>query len=84
MNNKGPRIEPWGTPILFSVKLEKTQLTLTRCFLHSRYDFIKLKGTPRMPFKLSLSNNIVLSIVSNARLKSKKTALEIFLLFKDS
>ena len=32
-NNKGPRMEPWGTPVLTFFHVENCPLKTTRCFL---------------------------------------------------
>jgi len=40
MNNKGPRIEPWGIPLSTSLQKEKKPLILTLCRLFNRKDFL--------------------------------------------
>ena len=36
MRNKGPKIEPCGTPVVKLVKVEKVQLQSTSCFLFTK------------------------------------------------
>ena len=38
MNGKGPKIDPWGTPVSTGLKDEFLFLILQYCFLFVRYD----------------------------------------------
>ena len=48
-NNKGPRIEPCGTPCSITFRSESELLIDTYCFLLERYDWNHLFEIPRIP-----------------------------------
>ncbi len=41
-NNKGPKLEPCGIPLMTSAPLEKLDRSLTLCFLFARKEVIQL------------------------------------------
>ena len=43
-NKRGPKIEPWGTPISISKSEDLTPFTLTYCDLFVKYDLNSLRG----------------------------------------
>ena len=69
----GPKIEPCGTPTFIDTWLLVTpEGILTLCFLSPKYDFIKSRATPLMPYLCNLFKSNLWSTVSNAELKSTK------------
>ena len=58
-NNRGPKIEPYGTPILlFDVLDEYSPSISTTNFRLCKYDLINFKGTPLIPVFSSFLNKI--------------------------
>jgi hypothetical protein len=49
IKNRGPRIDPWGTPALIVRHLECALSITTRCFLSARYFFIHNNKDPCVP-----------------------------------
>ena len=57
-NNKGPRIEPWGTPQEIFRLLEILPLASVHCFLRLRYEV----SYSRFPFVIPSSSHFLSSI----------------------
>ena len=54
MNRKGPRIEPWWTPLLTCSHLDNPFLITTHCLLLLRKALIHNRTLPQIPYVLSL------------------------------
>ena len=70
--NRGPSIEPWGTPELIVESLELWPFNDVNCFLSAKYDSNQLKATPFIPYQLNFLSNISWSTQSKTFAKSKK------------
>ena len=49
LNNKGPTIELWGTPVLIDCMNEFTSSIFTYCFLSDRYIYKSVLAVPFTP-----------------------------------
>ena len=79
---KGPRIEPWGTPVVISWKLLKSFLILHLWNLFVKSLWTKLNELLSNPCTLNFANNREWSKESNAFDKSIKRAPTLSFLFK--
>jgi hypothetical protein len=65
MNNRGPRINPWGTPCFSLPQSEKkiravlADFTSTFCHMLVKLDLNQSSYTPRIPQTCNLTNNIL-------------------------
>ena len=72
MNNNGPNIEPWGTPILMGLGSDRSALILTTWVLLLKYDLNHDSSFPLIPYLHNLSINISWLTVSNAFLNQER------------
>ena len=78
MNNRDPRIDPWGTPCFSVPRSEQKfwvvlgEFTSTFCLLLVKQDLNQLADTPRIPQKCNLTNNISWFMQSKAFSISQK------------
>ena len=53
-NNSGPRIDPWGTPLVIQETSHRIPFTSLLCFLLVRYDWKHFIALSCTPYSLSL------------------------------
>ena len=68
--SSGPKIDPWGTPLLIILLSDIVLLTTQHCVLFWRYDFNIPMALSQIPYRLSFRNRIEWSTESNALLRS--------------
>ena len=84
MNNKGPRIDPCGTPkVISSNELEPEPID-TNCLRPVRKDLNQSSSLFSTPYFFYFFSKISWSQVSNAFFKSQNIATVWFLLFRES
>jgi len=71
MNDKGPKIDPWGTPLITAVNLERIPLITTHCSLSANQFSIQFIIEPVIPCALNFCNNLRWGTLSNAFWKSR-------------
>ena len=72
----GPNTDPWGTPQVNGMFFEFTPFIRTDCFLSERYDLNHWRATSQTPrWDCSLAKMMLLSMVSNAALKSRSNRM---------
>ena len=85
LNKRGPRIEPWGTPLSTVAKGDLNSVSMmfcvdllvedsvieVNCILLERYDWNHLYGSPLTPMQLSLLRRISWLTVSKALVRSQ-------------
>ena len=74
-NNKGPKIEPCGTPAVTLSQDECWPFRTTRCFRQERKSRKRFKRFPEIPFWFSLRSKPSCHTLSKALDISKKTPL---------
>ena len=74
MNNKGPRTEPWGTPLDTSVHSDDIPFMSTRCWRSVKKSLINFKRFPDIPSFSIFISSCLCGTQSKAFLKSRKTA----------
>ena len=76
MNNRGPRIDPWGTPQVMAVWSETQLPVSTKYLLSLRQDLNQFKAVSEIPTQFS--NPVIRSTMLKAALRSSRTRTETF------
>ena len=75
-NSSGPSMEPWGTPLVISVREKICPLSTTLCFLFLKKLENRFKRLPDIPFCFILKNNtIVLYFIKGLTYVEKYTTV---------
>ena len=74
INNKGPKIEPCGTPKSMGNIDEFSFPNLTNCVREDKYDLKSCNVFPSIPYLGSLRNKTLWSTESKALARSKKNS----------
>ena len=76
MKRRGPRTEPWGTPVVTGEGSEEKDLSWINWVRSVRYEWNQRRGVWVMPIEESLWRRVRCEMVSNAALRSRRMRME--------
>ena len=76
MNRRGPRTEPWGTPLETGEEPDLRFLSWANCVRPVRQDFSEARAMLVIPIEASLSRRMSRETMLKAALRSRRTRME--------